>query len=129
MFPQEKHSVPSTAQARPGRLACRPARSSGQNSATRPARPKRLPASTWGASLRPWMMRASSAFQRLALENTTAARPLASVSLACMKHTKLKLNRHRPWASTRGSAGPRGTRSCRDQASQANISTAASAKR
>ncbi|MNI94308.1 hypothetical protein D3C73_1523870 [compost metagenome] len=39
-----------------------------------------------------------SAFHRVAVENTTAIRPLAIHWLALRKQMKLMQNRHRPWA-------------------------------
>ncbi|MNJ48321.1 hypothetical protein D3C77_435110 [compost metagenome] len=99
-LPAEKHKVPSSANPNPimvSRLAACPA-SSGQNSRPRPASPKAPPASTLAAIFWPKNTRALSAFHNVAVENTTAIRPLGIHWLAVRKHMKLMQNRHRPWA-------------------------------
>lgn len=98
MLPAEKHSVPSKARPRPykvSRLAvwCD---SSGQNSSPSPSRPKAPPPNTLLAIFWPKKIRALSAFHRVAVENTTAIKPLATHWLALRKQMKLTQNRHRP---------------------------------
>ncbi|MNH46893.1 hypothetical protein D3C79_1098800 [compost metagenome] len=50
------------------------------------------------ATLWPKKRRAFSAFHSVAVENTTAIKPLAIHWLAVRKHMKLTQNRHRPCA-------------------------------
>ncbi|MNC51342.1 hypothetical protein D3C75_1006310 [compost metagenome] len=100
MLPAEKHRVPSSARPRPmmvSRLAACPD-SSGQNSRPSPARPRAPPASTLAATFWPKNTRAFSAFHKVAVENTTAIRPLGIHWLAVRKHMKLTQNRQKPWA-------------------------------
>ncbi|MDT4878901.1 hypothetical protein FQZ97_1145350 [compost metagenome] len=78
MLPAEKHSVPSRARPRPAKVSRLAAwcESSGQNSSPRPSRPRPPPASTLAAMRWPKKIRALRAFHRVAVENTTAIRPL-----------------------------------------------------
>ncbi|MCY1553703.1 hypothetical protein D9M68_902110 [compost metagenome] len=78
MLPAEKHRVPSRASPSPTKVSRLAAwwESSGQNSSARPSRPRPPPASTLGAMRWPKKTRAFSAFHRVAVENTTAIRPL-----------------------------------------------------
>ncbi|MNP80285.1 hypothetical protein D3C76_1783360 [compost metagenome] len=78
MLPAEKHSVPSNARPKPNSvcgLAVCPA-SSGQNSSPNPPRPSAPPISTLRAIFWPKNTRAFNAFHSVAVENTTATRPL-----------------------------------------------------
>jgi hypothetical protein len=130
-LPAEKNSVPASANASPRQVAAEaPWRaSSGQNISSRPPRPSAPPPTIAGVSARLNTRRAPSAFHSVAVENTTATRPLAIVRLALRKQMKLKQNRHSPWAATSQRTSRRGRRNRPRAASQANSTTAASAKR
>ncbi|MNR21255.1 hypothetical protein D3C85_1381460 [compost metagenome] len=78
MLPAEKHKVPSSARPKPSKvsgLAVWPA-SSGQNNRPNPSKPNAPPISTLRAIFWPKNTRALRAFHSVAVENTTATRPL-----------------------------------------------------
>ena len=100
ILPAEKHIVPSNARPKPNKvcgLAVCPT-SSGQNSKPKPANPRPPPINTLRATRWPKNTRAFSAFHNVAVENTTATRPLGIHWLAVRKHMKLTQNRHSPCA-------------------------------
>jgi len=131
MLPAEKHSVPARPRPRPIKvswLAPCPA-SSGQNSSPSPDSPRAPPSSTFVAIFWPKNSRAFSAFHRVAVENTTAIRPVVTHWLAVRKHMKFRQNRHRPWATQ--TRCPRRSIGCSLRLSRrkANSTSAARAKR
>ncbi|MNI48438.1 hypothetical protein D3C73_1030010 [compost metagenome] len=131
MFPAEKHKVPHRARPRPSKvcgLAVCPT-SSGQNNRPRPSKPKAPPISTLRAIFWPKNTRAFSAFHSVAVENTTATRPLGIHWLAVRKHMKLTQNRHNPCA--RQIRCPRRFITCRRRLSNriTNSTSAAKPKR